>query len=318
VRRSLTARTALLAALSAIGALGACTAGTPTPTAPAPSSIQPRGAHASHTSVSVYVTADSGSGTYAIYGFRAQNRKDNRPDCTLSGEGAVEDIAADSNGNVYVPVEDGSTGKLLVYAPACGRLMASLSDSYGSPVGAAVSGDTIYVANAVDIAVCTISAGCTSQLTDSSIAEITSTAVDSQDNVWAAYYAAGKGGIGLIFWPGGTMPGKVVSGYIESGDPGDISFDRSGNLLALELDDPVVYTFSCSTQDASCTKTTTSSLQPSEPQYGALNARNSDFQVTDGRGAVDVYAYPSFTYEYSYDRGPHGDLAAVGITQASR
>jgi len=49
---------------------------------------------------------------------------------------------------------------------------------------------------------------------------------------------------------------------------------------------------------------------------GALNAANTDVEVTDvTRASVDVYSYPAFEYEYSYDSGLSSRYAQMGIVQ---
>ncbi len=100
-----------------------------------------------------------------------------------------------------------------VYAPDCGKLIASLNDPYGNPSGAAVRGGTFYVEDLDgSIPVCTLS-GCTSELTNPSIRSGSggSVAVDSFGNVWAAVYDQ-TFRIALVVWPHAKMPGRVVTG----------------------------------------------------------------------------------------------------------
>ena len=176
-----------------------------------------------------------------------------------------------------------------------------------------VSGSTIYVTDAGGVAVCTTS-GCPSRLTDTSIRQITGAAVDSHGNVWAAYYTTNIG-IALIVWPSGKMPGKSVSGFVNSTTPGALLFDKQDRLVSIVTHFSFLFTYACDAKSAACTNTGEMLLQGAS-DFGALNRRNDEIQVTDeGNHCVDVYAYPSFQYEYSYNRGLVPGYAVVGIVQ---
>ncbi|MBV8066967.1 MAG: hypothetical protein JO113_03240, partial [Candidatus Eremiobacteraeota bacterium] len=76
-----------------------------------------------------------------------------------------------------------------------------------------------------------------------------------------------------------------------------------------------VYLYQCDAATAECNNTKTITLH-SGSLYGSLNATNTDYQATDYRGdSVDVYAYPSFAYEYSYSRGLTKNASAQGLAQ---
>jgi hypothetical protein len=268
----------------------------------------------------VYVSNFTGPGTNVILGFGPQNRKNKLPECTVPGQMDVFGIASDASGNVYVPTFAGATNIVNVYAPGCGKLIARVNDPYGNPSGAAVRdstsvrGSTFYVEDLDgSVPVCTLS-GCSSELTDPSIASgsASSVAVDSFGNVWASYYNQSFA-IALIVWPGAKMPGHIVSGYVNTAKPGGIDFDKRDNLIA--VDSVMVRTYTCKARGATCTSTGSFPLQGTS-LFGALNRSNTDFQVTDQEhGSVDVYAYPGFSYQYSYNRGSNGGLAPMGITQ---
>ncbi len=263
---------------------------------------------------SVYVSDVTGSQTNVILRFGPQNRKNSLPKCTISGQMDVFGIASDVSGNVYVPTFAGGTNIINIYAPRCGTRIARVNDPYGNPSGAAVRGSTFYVEDLDgSVPVCTLSA-CSSELTDSSIRSGSggSVAVDSFGNVWAADYNQSFA-IVLIVWPHAKMPGHIVSGYVNTATPGGIQFDSDDNLIA--VDSAVVRTYTCSARRATCTSTGSFPLQ-GKSLFGALNQKNTDFQVTDqDHGSVDAYAYPGFSYQYSYNRGPNGGLNPTGITQ---
>ena len=264
--------------------------------------------------VGVYISNFTGSGMNVIYGFGPQNRKNKPPVCTIPGQMDVFGIASDASGNVYVPTFAGTKNIVNIYAPGCGKLIASLNDPYGNPSGAAVRGSTFYVEDLDgSVPVCTLG-GCASELTDPSIRSGSggSVAVDSLGNVWAADYNQ-IFVIELVVWRHAKMPGHVVSGYVNSATPGGIVFDTHGSLIS--VDSTVLRTYTCKAKTATCTSTGSFPLK-GKSRFGALNRSNLDFQVTDqDHGSVDVYAYPGFSYQYSYNRGPNGGLNPTGITQ---
>jgi hypothetical protein len=257
----------------------------------------------------VYVSQTNGGGTSTLFGFGAHNRDDRRPDCTIAEPNSVEDIGSDASGNVYVPSIAGES--VTVYAPHCGSVIATFADKYGSPLGAVVRDNTIYLANENgNVAVCALG-GCSSELTDPSIFQMTSAAVDPAGNVWAAYYDQ-RSAISLIVWRHASMPGHVVSGYVNNPVPGGILFDKHGGLISVAFG--TAFTYGCSARRASCTSTGLKQLQGAS-NFAALNAANTSIQVTDfSNTSVDVFSYPDFTYSYSYDRGFDAGSSVQGIT----
>jgi hypothetical protein len=260
----------------------------------------------------VYVSQANGSFDGVIFGFTAGNRRNDPPVCSIEGQKfADSQIATDPAGNLYVP--NIVTASVNIYAPGCGKLIASVADPYGAAVDAVFGGTTIYAAGGATVAVCT-PRGCTSALTDPSIFQLETAAVDSAGNVWVSYYSQ-KGAITLIVWPNGSMPGRVVSGYVNQNTPGDLMFDRNGTLVSLQTRFSHVYTYRCNAATAACTNTGTFDLRAGS-LFGALNRRNTNFQVSDYvNHSVDVYAYPSFAYQYSYSRGLLPNDAVEGIVQ---
>ncbi len=260
----------------------------------------------------VYVTQANGASDGVVFGFKARNRANDRPSCSIDNQTLTQSqLGADASGNIYVP--DAKTSAVNVYAPNCGGLVGSFVDPYGSPVDVTVHGATIYAAGGDHVAVCSTS-GCTSALTDPSIFQLETAAVDSKGNVWATYYNQGFA-VSLIVWPGGSMPGHPVSGYANQNTPGDLLFDRHDRLVSVQTLFSHVYTYRCDASKAACANTGIFALKGGS-LFGALNAKNTNLQVTDYKnGSVDVYAYPSFAYEYSYSRGFMPNYSVEGIVQ---
>jgi hypothetical protein len=112
------------------------------------------------------------------------------------------------------------------------------------------------------------------------------------------------------------MPGQVLSGYtIPSGGPAGLDVANDGTLIVLDEFNATVYSVSCNAQSASCNGLGHWRLRASG-FYGKLDRANAQYQVANQQtGQVDVYAYPGFTYQYSYDNGLGYYDNVVGITE---
>jgi hypothetical protein len=303
----------LLAGALCMGiALASCTADN----AGAPTSMPPAGlrlAASATIKIGVYVTQANGSASGVILGYRSPNKSNEPPVCSIGGQGFDHsEIAVDAAGNVYAP--NLRSENINVYAPNCGSLSATVADPYGADVDVAVgAGGTFYGVGGTHVSVCT-SSSCDSELTDSSIKQLETAAVDRAGNVWASYYDQ-SGVPSLIVWLGGAMPGHVITGYANPNTPGDLEFDNAGKLVSLQTEFAKVYIYSCDAAEASCKHTRTAALKASA-LFGALNAKNTDFEATDYEAdSIDVYSYPAFKYEYSYSSGLKPSYSVQGIAQ---
>jgi hypothetical protein len=260
--------------------------------------------------VGVYV----GQASYnsVIFGYRARNKSNRAPECSVGYQNFDQSqIAVDASANVYSP--DFRTGDINIYGPNCGSLIASVNDPYGSDVDVAVGENGIfYGVGGTHVSVCTLS-GCTSELTDPSIKQLETAAVDAGGAVWASYYNQ-SGVPSLIAWtPRGDV--QVMNGYVNQNTPGDLMFDNRGRLVSLQTRFLKVYVYQCDVYEATCFKPKTYRLKAGS-LFGSLNAANTDFQATDyANDSVDVYTYPHFTYEYSYSGGLKASYGVQGIAQ---
>ena len=257
----------------------------------------------------VYVTQESGSGAARLFEFGPQNRNNSAPLCTMNAPNGVVDIGADASGDLYLP--DIARSNVRIIAPNCGAVIGRIHDQFGTPFGVVIRPPAIYIADGDGVDVCSRS-GCASHLSDPSITQLSSAAADGLGNVWGTGY--GSSGISLVVWQSARMPGHVVTGYIESPSPGDIMFDNAGYLVTIDSHFGQAYRFKCQLGYFACTQLMKIDLHGAS-NFGALNGIDSDIQVTDFTySSVDVYSYPNFQYEYSYDAGFNGD-AVEGIAQ---
>ena len=306
---------------AAIAALGTAGCGSGAGSAITPTDMQPAARHAkpawwrqapATARAGVYVAQANGGGDGMVLGYGPQNRRNGDPACSIDGQTFEQtQIAADRMSRLYLP--DASTGTIRIYAPHCGKLLQTVSDPGGADLSVAVDGSKFYAAGGTHVSTCSIN-GCANNLSDSSIHQLSSVAVDHSGNVWAAYYNQSFAP-SLIVWVGGSMPGHVVSGYANPNAPGGLIFDRHDNLISVETIFPFAFLYSCNASTASCINANTIQLHAGSA-FGSLNARNTDIQITDySNDAVDVYTYPSFRYKYSYDNGLMSTSSVEGIAQ---
>jgi hypothetical protein len=263
--------------------------------------------------VGVYVTQANGSENGVIYGYRAMNKSNRAPICSIGSQSFDHSqIAVDAPGDVYSP--NLASGNIDIYGPNCGSLIASVNDLYGSDVDVALgTSGTFYGVGGTHVSVCTRS-GCSSELTDSSIKQLETAVVDKGGSVWASYYNQ-SGVPSLIVWIAGSMPGVIMSGYANQNTPGDLMFDKRGRLVSLQTLFNHVYVYQCDASEAICFKPKTFTLKASS-LFGSLNAAGTDFQATDyADDSVDVYSYPKLKYKYSYSNGLSPSYSVQGIAQ---
>jgi hypothetical protein len=307
----------ILAALVICSACQSRDGGTLPQTAPALSAAQSIAAPNVGTPT-VYVLNAVVPPSYQIVGYAAQNKRNARPLCARSFNAGGYAIASDAKGNVYVAGDNPNGSVINVHAPDCGNIITTVSDPFNEAIAVAVKGTAIYAAGLnnlkeFSVAVCSLT-GCTRTLKSPvSVNQLSGLAVDSKGNVWASFYDT-YGYVRLIVWRHGRMPGHALGQYMPP-NPGDRHFDDHGTLVAVEYDAPAIYTFACDTRQLKCSQLGKFTVKGT-PQYGALNAANTDIQVRDYESqSVDVYGYPSFTYKYTYAKGPSGHLQPSGITQ---
>lgn len=278
------------------------------------------------------------TGTYVseFYGpdllaYRINNEKDKKPICTVKGVADVNGVGIDGKGNLMEP--DGGTATLNIYQgpTICGKLAGSIPDPYGQPADAsspdALTG-TIVVSDLADgtlpgnIAICTLSAGCTTELTNHNIYHAGGVAMSNSGDCWVdaktALTGGGNYGADLIYFKGCAGTGRSAKGF-KSTYYGSIDIDNSGNLVIIDDMAEDVYVYKgC---DPNCKVVGGPFALKGESFFGALNKSNTQYTAVDRTDAVvDVYSYSptKIKFLYSYDNGLAESLLPDGVAVSPR
>ena len=179
-----------------------------------------------------------------VFGYPLDNSKNGPPTCRVYNPYAsVNDIAVDGDSNLIIPLE--IPNEVLVYngTRMCGRWAATIADPYGQPTGAAANDaihGTIAVANILDlsgsgsISLCTVSGGCTQNLTNPSLYEVGGVAMDRQGNCWASGFNPSYSSV-LIYFAGCSGSGVAATGIANTQGYGSIDIDKNGNLVVVSI-----------------------------------------------------------------------------------
>ncbi|HEY2476133.1 MAG TPA: hypothetical protein VGI19_15200 [Candidatus Cybelea sp.] len=250
------------------------------------------------------------------------DKKNNPPTCTFTVNRGLEDIAADPKGNLIVPTATRSSDQINIYAPNCGALLNSIADPYGVPYDAAenASGTIVADTNSTytgSVAVCTLKAGCTSNLpfpTNYSGQNMGfAVTINRAGDCWAqVVYETSSGNInGLAYFKGCSGTGQIATGFLNQ-DKGGLDIDKSGNIVALDSNlsgkqpNSLLYVYKgC---NPACTLVGGPfSLHSSEGEfYGHVDKAGSTLATVDFfTPEVDIYHYTptKVTYLYSITNG---------------
>jgi hypothetical protein len=267
----------------------------------------------------IYVSAFNGT---EVEGFATSGKG---PRCTVDTgkSGSVNDVAADPKGNLIVPL--GGAESVTVYRgpKMCGPEVGSFSDPYGQPSDAAsmnATSGTIAVANIVgvgssvgNIAICTLKAGCTKELSNPNIIGYAGAiAMAKNGDCWLTSDRFGSYYIyppTMTYWKGCSGSGQAVTGY-QNKAYGSISIDSHGYLVSLDLgnyyQDSQLWVYKgC---NPNCTLVGGPFPLHGREVYGGLNQKSDTYGVTEYRGAsypytlTDIYKYSPtrVTYKYSF------------------
>ncbi|HEY1682865.1 MAG TPA: hypothetical protein VGF98_14560 [Candidatus Tumulicola sp.] len=249
----------------------------------------------------LYVGQFSGS---PIQEYHLNNKRNKAALCSLTGT-SINGIAVDRAGNLWVPNgTGGGAGYTQEYAPNCGKALLNIADPNGQPADVGFDRQHhIYILNIFGVAgapgsvdVYDNTGTLLRTLTYSTFNELIGIAADSHDNIFVSNRDP-QGTADVVEFPHGKMPGTLLSGIV-LGLPGAPQFDRSNNLIITDWNN---YTQNVYAPPYNGSPTVT-------PMQGLslwcpLNRKETLLFCADLGGSVDVYAYPSGTYEYSFTNG---------------
>jgi hypothetical protein len=272
----------------------------------------------------IYVAEYSSS---YVYGYPTDNSKNGPPVCNVYNPNqSINDIAVDGSGNLILPLQQ--PNEILVYTgrKLCGPWLATIADPYGAPTGAAANdavNGTIAVANIFDlsgsgsISLCSVSAGCTQNLTNPNLYEVGGVAMDAQGDCWGSGLNQSYTGV-IVYFAGCTGPGVLATGTAQAYGYGGVDIDKHGNLVVVSIPTSVYVYRGCKPK---CKKLGGPFALQGSTIFGHLNKKSTAFAAGDEQyGQVDVYAYKptSLTYQYSFNNGLSYSATVSGVAYSPR
>ncbi len=259
-----------------------------------------------------YVSQFSGT---PVQEYHLKNQSNGAPVCSLPGT-SVNGLGVDQSGNVWVPSgTGGGQGYTQEYGRTCGDAKRKIVDPNGQPADAGFDrkGD-VYILNIFgrsgapgSVNVYNAKGTLVRSLTDPTFNELIGIGTDSHDNIFVSNRET-NGDATVEEFFGGKMPGTLL-GNITLGLPGAPELDENDNLI---ISDWNAYTLNIYAPPYTGAPTVT-------PMQGlslwcSLNHGEQLLSCANlGTGAVNVYAYPGATYEYSYNNGLSPSGFATGV-----
>jgi hypothetical protein len=301
----------------AIGIAG-CGAGV-SPNAPVASGVSSVAHEARSTTVpdafrkGIYVAS---GGT--IYGYAVNKQRVRGPKCTVKGMNYLNAVEVDGVGNLMVPSGGSRTVTVFKGPEMCGPELGSFNDSYGQPSDVAsndAATGTIAVANIFDssgagsISVCTLSGGCTKNLTNANMYEVASVAMAKNGDCWASA-SNSVGTATLTYFKRCAGAGQAATGW-KSTYYGGLTIDIHGYLAALDAFASQLWIYKgC---NPSCTLVAGPFTLHGDSVYASLNKNSTLLAAADySDGTVDVYAYSLTGLKYEYSCCSAGISKTVG------
>lgn len=289
--------------------------------------VSPNSAHSSYgLYVSQFYATD-------ILAYMTPNTGNSGPSCSISPASYVNDVASDDGSNLIDP--DTGTHSIIIYRgpKLCGSEAGSINDPYGIPTDASSNNAThqaIAVGNIYDglsyfnpapgsVSVCTMSGGCTANLTNPNMFEVFGVVMDSGGDCWASSYDSNKV-TWLTYFAGCTGSGETATGFVNA-SPGGLDIDKAGHILALDTTGGALYVYSgC---NPACTLVSGPQALEGDAIFGHLDRSSMDFATADFQyGQIDVYTYKASTgklkYAYSFNNGLDAANLVEGATFTPR
>ena len=246
-----------------------------------------------------------------IFGYSVRNRHNKSPMCMVSGSRHARGIGVDRNGNLIEA--NGVTHKIIVFQgpDMCGPKLGSVRDSFGQPYDVSSSNAAtgkIAVGNIAgnsgvpgSVSVCTLSGGCTINLTNSNMHEVAGVAMAKNGDCWASA-ADSLGTATLTYFKGCSGSGEAATGF-RNEYYGGLDIDGNGNLVSISIDGRLYVYNGC---NPSCTLVGGPFKMEGECVFGHLDKKSARFVAADYQfSQIDVYTYnpTNVQYEYSFNTG---------------
>jgi hypothetical protein len=257
-----------------------------------------------------------------MWAYPNKNTGNNGPTCSITPVSYINDLATDQVGNLIEP--DGGSREVNIFTGpgTCGSLMGTISDGYGQPADAASANAAtgkIAVGNIFDnsgepgsISVCTLSGGCTSNLTNANMYELAGVAMANNGDCWGS--AINSGGTATLTYFAGCAGGGVAATGFMNSSYGGLDIDNKGNLVAMDLAGEHIWVYSgC---NPACTVVGGPFSAHGESVFGHLNKQSMAYAAGDfANGEVDVYTYnpTDVAYRYSFNNGLSASLDVEGV-----
>ena len=263
-----------------------------------------------------------------IYGYTNPNSSNNPPVCSVSGVSYPNNIAVDGKGNLIDP--DGGSRSIIVYKGKgmCGPMVGSTSDGYGQPsdatspnaaTGKIVVGNIFDTSGAGSVSVCTLSDGCTVNLTNANMYEVAGVAQAKNGDCWAdAINSAGTAT--LTYFKGCSGSGQAATGFTNAYF-GGLDIDKAGNLVSISAFDSKLYIYKgC---NPACTAVGGPYSLNGEAVFGHLDKKSKSFVTGDfSIGQLDVYKYSvsgiSLSYSITNGLSPSLDVEGAAFNPRSK
>jgi hypothetical protein len=253
--------------------------------------------------------------------YRAFNPRNGAPVCETPPVTSPEGMTTDAAGTLYTTaLFRGAKAGVATFGRNCGEAGPTFNDPDGEPDDPVVDGDTLYLTNLVDtgqtaatINVYKIGGGSSpiGKLSAASVQVGIGVAVDSHHNLfWSNLTGYTTGGQVIEFFGGAKTREGVVIISIGSDFPGGVLLDHADNLLLIDQNRNAIYVYA---QPYSAPPFSTIPLKGTAV-FCAMGLQQRRLYCLDYEfGSVDVYAYPSGTYIYSYTDGINVEDEPTGV-----
>lgn len=252
-----------------------------------------------------------------VYGYPNPDNTNKPASCTLTGLADVNGFSADAKGNTAIPAYvSGTYLSVNVFAPNCGKLLWSATDSAGQPADSFGTNDTAqvlvgeianYTTGGGAVLICSKASGCGTPNAPSGIGYGAGVAMAKNGDCWLSAENASFSAFELFYFKGCKGTGQVATGT-SNAYYGGLFIDTKGNLGSFSYADSKLYVYKgCA---PACTLVSSSTLH-GESLFGGLDKKGKTMAAGDfSNGSVDVYKYSSsgVTYQYSITNGLSSSL----------